>query len=138
MKKRSFVLLGFMTFVLGLGMTASAQGQVLKADIPFEFTVGKTKLPAGEYMIILPQSGDAATVKFKGKDGNSFAMAMTNWVNSKKSGFQDGLTFIKSGDKYFLYQVHVPGSELGQEVLKAKRLGGELAQKTVELKPAKS
>jgi len=139
MKKQLFLLLGFMAFVLGLGtVTTLAQGQILKADIPFEFTVGKTTLPAGLYTITLPQTGDAATVKFKGKDNESFAVALTNWVNSKKSGVQDGLTFIKSGDKYVLYQVHAPGRELGQEIVKTRRFGRDLARKTVELKPSRS
>lgn len=140
MKKRSFLYMAVMAFVLGVGsVSASAQGQVLKADIPFEFMVGKTKLPAGEYTVTLPQTGGAATVSLRGTEDDTFALALTNWVNAKKADIKDGLTFVRSGDRYFLYQIHVPGREIGQELVRSKQLfGGELARKIVDLKPAKT
>ena len=129
-----------MAIVLGVGaISASAQGKVLRADIPFEFTVGKVALPAGEYSITLPQTGGANTISFRSTDGESFGMALTNWVNSKKAENGTGLTFIKSGDKFYLYQVHVEGREVGQEVLRSGKLvQTEIARKTVALKPARS
>jgi hypothetical protein len=36
---------------------AMAQGVVLKADIPFAFTVDDTAMPAGEYTVSSPLSG---------------------------------------------------------------------------------
>ena len=140
MKKRSFLLFGLMAVVLGIGtISASAQGKVLRADIPFEFTVGKVALPAGEYSITLPPTGGANTVSFRSVDGESFGMALTNWVNSNKAKASNGLTFIKSGDKYHLYQVHVEGLEIGREVLRSGKLvQTEIARKTVEPKPARS
>ena len=140
MKKRSFLLFGLMAVVLGVGtISASAQGKVLRADIPFEFTVGKVALPAGEYSITLPHTGGANTISFRSTDGESFGLAMTNWVNSKKAENGTGLTFIKSGDTYYLYQVHVAGREIGQEVLRSGKLvQTEIARKTIALKPARS
>lgn len=140
MNKRSFLLLGVLALTVGFGsITASAQGQSLKADIPFEFTVGKKQLPAGEYLVVLPQTGGAPTITVKSIDGDSIGIALTNWVNTKKSGAENGLTFVKSGDKYYLNQIHVEGREIGQEVAKTSRLAGtELARKVVAIKPAKS
>lgn len=140
MKKRSFLYMAVMAFVLGVGsVSASAQGQVLKADIPFEFMVGKTKLPAGEYTVTLPQTGGAATVSLRGTEDDTFALALTNWVNAKKADIKDGLTFVRSGDRYFLYQIHVPGREIGQELVRSKQLfGNSIAKKTVDLKPART
>ena len=140
MTKRSFIIIAAIAFVFGIGsITASAQGQVLKADIPFEFTVGKTALPAGEYIVKLPETAGAQIVSFKKADGEGYGMVMTNQVNSKDAEAANGLVFVKSGDRYFLYQVHTEGREVGQQVVKSGRIAGtELARKTVTLKPARS
>jgi hypothetical protein len=140
MTKKSFVIVAALAFVFGIGtLTASAQGQVLRADIPFEFTVGKRTLPAGKYLVKLPETGGTRVIMFKRADGEAHAMAMTNPVSSKGAEVESGLIFVRSGDQYFLYQVHTEDREIGQEVIKSKRIAGtELARKTVEFKMAKS
>jgi len=139
MTKKSFVIVAALAFVFGIGsITASAQGQVFKADIPFEFTVGKATLPAGEYLVKMPETGGARVITFKREDGEACAIVLTNPVSSKKAE-ASGLVFVKAGDQYFLYQVHTEGRETGLEVIKSKRMAGtELARKTVEFKMAKS
>ena len=140
MTKKSFVIVAALAFVFGIGsITASAQGQVLKADIPFEFTVGKAILPTGEYLVKMPETGGARVITFKKADGEAHAIVLTNPVNSKDAEIASGLVFVKAGDQYFLYQVHTEGRETGLEVIKSKRMtGSELARKTVEFKMAKS
>jgi hypothetical protein len=139
MTKQSFIIIAALAFVFGIGtVTASAQGQVLKADIPFEFTVGKKTLPAGEYLVKLPETAGAQVVSFRKADGEGFGMTLTNQVSSKGAEVANGLVFVKSGDRYFLYQVH-NGREIGQQVVKSSKISGEvLARQTVALKPAKS
>lgn len=139
MTKQSFIIIAALAFVFGIGtVTASAQGQVLKADIPFEFTVGKKTLPAGEYLVKLPETAGAQVVSFKKADGEGYGMTLTNQVSSKGAEVANGLVFVKSGDRYFLYQVH-NGREIGQQVVKSSKIRGEvLARQTVALKPAKS
>ena len=139
MTKQSFIIIAALAFVFGIGtVTASAQGQVLKADIPFEFTVGKKTLPAGEYLVKLPETAGAQVVSFRKADGEGYGMTLTNQVSSKGAEVANGLVFVKSGDRYFLYQVH-NGREIGQQVVKSSKISGEvLARQTVALKPAKS
>jgi hypothetical protein len=139
MTKQSFIIIAALAFVFGIGtVTASAQGQVLKADIPFEFTVGKKTLPAGEYLVKLPETAGAQVVSFKKADGESYGMTLTNPVSSKGAEVQNGLVFVKSGDRYFLYQVH-NGREIGQQVVRSGGISATtLARQTVALKPAKS
>lgn len=138
MTKSSFIIIAAIAFVFGIGsITASAQGQVLKADIPFEFTVGKTTLPAGEYIVKLPETAGARIVSFKKADGEGYGSVMTNQVSSKDAEVASGLVFVKSGDRYFLYQVH-NGAEIGQQAVKTGKVAGtELARKTVVLKPSR-
>lgn len=140
MTKKSFVIVAALAFVFGIGtLTASAQGQVMKANIPFEFTVGKATLPAGEYLVKLPETGGARVITFKKADGEAHAIVMTNPVNSKGAEIASGLIFVKAGDEHHFYQVHTKYREIGMEVIKSKRMAGtELARKTVELKMAKS
>ena len=140
MTRRSFIIIAAFAFVLGLGtVSASAQGQQIRAEIPFEFTVGEKTLPAGEYIIRLPETGGARVVSLKSEDGEAFGMAMANGVNSKRAEIANGLVFLKAGDKYHLHQVHTAGREIGQEIVRKRRIAGtELAKRTVTLKPAKS
>jgi hypothetical protein len=140
MKKQSFLVIAALAFVFGIGIiTASAQGPVLRAEIPFEFTVGGKVMPAGKYMVKLPDASGTQVVMFKAVDGDAHATAMTNRVDSRDAGVANGLVFIKSADRYYLYQVHSEGREIGQQVVKSGRLAGtELARKTVEFKTAKS
>jgi hypothetical protein len=139
MTKQSFIIIAALAFVFGIGtVTASAQGQVLKADIPFEFTVGKKTLPAGEYLVKLPETAGAQVVSFKKADGEGYGMTLTNQVSSKGAEVANGLVFVKSGDRYFLYQVH-NGREIGQQVVRSGGISATtLARQTVALKPAKS
>ena len=139
MTKQSFIIIAALAFVFGIGtVTASAQGQVLKADIPFEFTVGKKTLPAGEYLVKLPETAGAQVVSFKKADGEGYGMTLTNQVSSKGAEVANGLVFVKSGDRYFLYQVH-NGREIGQQVVRYGSISATtLARQTVALKPAKS
>jgi hypothetical protein len=139
MTKQSFIIIAALAFVFGIGtVTASAQGQVLKADIPFEFTVGKKTLPAGEYLVKLPETAGAQVVSFKKADGEGYGMTLTNQVSSKGAEVANGLVFVKSGDRYFLYQVH-NGREIGQQVVRSGSIAATtLARQTVALKPAKS
>ena len=96
---RSFIIFGFLAMVVGLGaVDASAQGKVLQANIPFEFTVGKKTLPAGEYKITLPATGDASRVVLRSDDGESVSMALTQAVSSVKAEVPNGLVFLKTGN----------------------------------------
>lgn len=135
---RSFILFGLLTMAVGFGATeTSAQGQVLRADIPFEFTVGKKTLPAGEYRITLPATGDASKVIFRSVSGDSFSMAMTQGVSSAKAEVSNGLVFLKAGDKRVLYQVF-DGREVGHEIVSTKRLvRSQIAKQTVTVKPSR-
>jgi hypothetical protein len=63
---------------------------------------------------------------------------LTNQVSSKGAEVQNGPVFVKSGDRYFLYQVH-NGREIGQQVVRSGSISATtLARQTVALKPAKS
>jgi hypothetical protein len=83
---------------------AIAQQPALKANIPFDFTVGNTWMPAGEYTISSPLR---QVLQLRSAD-----LAKTATIVSAQ-GFQESdsgseLVFDKYGDQYFLHRVLCP------------------------------
>ena len=81
---------------------AMAQQQGLRANIPFDFTVGDTSMPAGEYSISSP-SYDVLELK---SDSHIVLIASSRSYNESNSGGR--LVFGKYGDQYFLHEVLCP------------------------------
>ena len=81
---------------------AIAQQPTLKANIPFDFTVGNTLLPAGEYTITSPMR----EVIVLRTAGHSASVVSTENYAESKSGSE--LVFDKYGEQYFLHEVLCP------------------------------
>jgi hypothetical protein len=95
--------------------SAKAQEPDLKANIPFDFMVGNTLMPAGEYTITSPfqevlelrTAGHIATV-----------VSSESNVESKLGS---ELVFARYGDQYFLHEVLCPQvASLNLEVARSK------------------
>jgi hypothetical protein len=94
---------------------ANAQQPTLKANIPFDFTVGNTRMPAGEYTITSPiqEVLDLRTA------GRSASVVSSESYAESKSGSE--LVFDKYGDQYFLHEVFCPNVvSLNLEVAESK------------------
>jgi hypothetical protein len=95
---------------------ASAQtlGRI-KANIPFDFSVGDQKLPAGEYSIVRAQqtSGDLVLM-ISSADGHARALRITNPVVTLDPKSKETLVFHRYGDEYFLSQVWTAGATTGR------------------------
>jgi len=84
--------------------SAIAQGSNIKANIPFDFTVGNTWMPAGEYTISSPFQH---IVQLRSADNARTAeIVSTQGYNESRSGSK--LVFDKYGDQYFLRHVLCP------------------------------
>ena len=83
---------------------AIAQQPALKANIPFDFTVGDTWMPAGEYTISLPLR---QIVQLRSADlAKTATIATSQSFHESDSGSK--LVFDKYGDQYFLHRVLCP------------------------------
>ncbi len=80
---------------------ASANGQSLKANIPFEFAVGDLSLPAGAYTVNAIASD--RVLRIRGVQTPDSAMRLTMGVEGKSK--QARLVFHRYGDRYFLAEV---------------------------------
>lgn len=83
-----------------LAVPLAAQTVTLRADIPFEFTVGSTTLPAGHYDIRTTSGGAAVLLQSGEAHGYFLATPQSAWTAQPPV-----LAFRRYGDRYFLSAV---------------------------------
>src|ERR1700687_3935434 len=83
---------------------AIAQQPALKANIPFDFRVGDTWMPAGEYTISSPKR---EIVQLRSADLAKTATIVSS-QSSHESDSGSELVFDKYGNQYFLHRVLCP------------------------------
>jgi hypothetical protein len=91
----------------------------IRAEIPFDFNVGKKRLPKGEYLI--ESLGDSGTLTIRhAKKGKAVTF---NTIRHKPTdGNKSKLVFNRYGDEYFLARVWDQSSET---ILKLNKSGAE-------------
>ena len=119
MKNQLFALIG-----LGLLLaTASAYAQtgVVKANVPFNFIVYKTQIPAGRYTIqpLGTLSSNAMTIE--SSDGKVVKAFLPTACESSLAQEKTKLVFHRYGDQYFLAQIWTEGNNRGSELPKTER-----------------
>jgi hypothetical protein len=113
MKNQMFALIG-----LGLLLaTASAYAQtgVVKANVPFNFIVNKTQLPAGEYKI-LPLGITGSALSIQSPDGKVIKAFLPNACTTSETPKTSKLVFHRYGAQYFLAEIWEAGNDRGQEL----------------------
>ncbi len=113
------------TFFLILGATAgatalSAQTKAV-ADIPFDFTVSKVTMPAGEY-VLQSESPAGDMLRLINKDTGKSISVLAPRTNATYRGGSTGagaVIFHRYGDQRFFSEVWTPGG-LHQRVLPGK------------------
>jgi hypothetical protein len=106
------------TAVLLLAGAASAQfnDQKIAATIPFEFVVGKTMLPAGQYVFL--RTG-ANLLLVRNAEGRNLTTVVTGSVEAPKAPKNSALRFETVNGSHVLVQVwnqhYAIGSELYHE-----------------------
>ena len=109
--------------LLALIMVGESLAQTLrvKADIPFEFIVNGSTLPAGQYTIQSFGSADGRTLLVGNTGAHQTAITNAIGIESRKVSGETKLMFHRYGNRYFLTQVWVAGSEHGQELPRSHR-----------------
>jgi hypothetical protein len=105
MKKRACI--GYVFFSLLVGLSAiSASAQTagrLAADVPFDFNIGSRLLPAGEYIIRQPRSGNESLLLLS--DGKQGTLAFARIVEATRQSRRSRLVFNRYGERYFLASI---------------------------------
>lgn len=134
MKPSTSVLILTVTALLLSGGILQAQSTAVKTNIPFEFHVGNTILPAGTYTI--RSSGPSGAISFsngKGQVANVLTDAVPN--RARKSADVAEIVFTVYGDKhYFVTEVRWSGYDTARGVGK---YGRELEIARLMPKPTK-
>ncbi len=95
--------------------TASAQNNMVKVTIPFDFQTGSQTLPAGTYRVHR-ESPDVIRLEGPGRASGMVIMYSTTKTKAADYGM---LVFDLTGGKYFLHQVWAAGATNGLECTKS-------------------
>jgi hypothetical protein len=130
---RGVAKLGLLAAMMIIAASVSANAQSLNyrltANIPFDFSVGGEKLPAGKYWINRAQQSNGDTVvQIRSTDLHSNLVRFTIPVLASTPAKNSSLVFRRYGDEYFLAEIWPMGSETGRELPKT-RAERELARK---------
>jgi hypothetical protein len=130
---KSFVVLSL--FVVLAATAASARAQSADAiafRVPFEFTAGDVRMPAGDYVIRrASQSGQAYFIQ--SRDGRKVAAVTVKnvLVETGKGAQLPQLTFNVYGDQHYLSQLRPGGGARGAEFHRS-RVEREVARNAAE------
>lgn len=112
--------------LLVVASAASAQAQSLsnraRFNVPFDFSFGDRKLPAGLYSIGRAlQSADDITLSIADRNGRSKGFQLSNAVVTREAMTRATLVFHRYGDEYFLAQVWQAGATTGRQFAVSKK-----------------
>ena len=100
-------------------LAASAQGQTLqyrvKANIPFDFTVGDKTLSAGKYTIGRTHRSDDLVLSVADVRGRTKAIRLTSAALTTHPKEKASLVFHRYGNQYFLFQVWPAYGNVGRQ-----------------------
>jgi hypothetical protein len=112
---------------------ARAQAQIignLEADVPFQFHVGNTTLPAGRYMVHELEGSDLTVMQISSVDGKLSALFDVESAQARTTPDKSELIFNRYGDSYFLSEMFDEGNADGSRLFisrtekKASKEGG--------------
>ncbi len=113
-----------LTSASALALTAvAAQAQIIHgvdASVPFAFTAGSTKLPAGSYVIRVLDIEDPHVLTIADKSGKVEVLINTQAARVDQPPAKTDLVFDKVGDREFLSQIWLEGMRDGYQVEKSR------------------
>jgi hypothetical protein len=103
----------------------------LQVNIPFQFHVGNTKLPAGQYVIHMLDGSDLRVMEISSADGSTSALFEVQDAEANSTPAKSELIFNKYGNRYFLSKLFDEGNPSGSQVLMS-RYEKKVSQETAE------
>ena len=114
--KKAYTLIALAVLVCSMAVAANAQNsgrKSLVANVPFQFNVGDTTLPAGEYTIAQTNpSSDCVVMQIRANDGSRSLLVQMSSVTGKTADAST-LVFHRYGNKYFFAQAWIDGESEG-------------------------
>jgi hypothetical protein len=122
-KTKQLLLLGVALIVALTMHPTKAQAQIidrLEVNVPFEFHVGNSTLPAGKYVIHPLEDSDFTVLEIRSADGSNSAFFDVQSVEAKVVPAKNEVTFQKYGNRYFLAKVFEEGNRSGGRVTESR------------------
>lgn len=109
----------FLFAVLTLGPFAQAQHpeRSIKANIPFDFTVGTRTFPAGRYLLVRV---GPSVLELRDSESRMLANVLTQSVQSLKAPVQPRLLFDNESGEHVLTQVWQENESIGQQIVQPR------------------
>ena len=120
MKRQIVSLLGVLALLL-VAACANAQGVNVKANVPFDFTIGKSSLPAGAYNIQSLATATGSVLAIRGENAAKNMLASANNAETLNPSPNSRLVFHRYGDQYFLSQIWLQGEKVGRQFRISRR-----------------
>lgn len=130
------VLTSLLLGVLALGSTAHAQRteQTIKANIPFDFTVGSQIFPAGHYSLVRVEPWQ---LELRDSDGRVLVTVLAQSVETLTSPARPRLLFESEGGRHVLTQVWQENDSIGQQILQPKSAAYAVRKRSGHVQTAK-
>jgi len=128
-KSAFFLIAAAVAVGVGRPSVARAEGEgLVTAKIPFDFIVGDTRLPAGNYMISETSSGPTVLM-VESTDGTRVSLVSTiPTISTDGSVAQPDVQFEKLGKEHFLSRVDLHDGTAREVVLSPSIMEHELAR----------
>jgi hypothetical protein len=114
------ILICFCLFIAAATMFAQQMEnrQLMKVNIPFQFTVGERVFPAGEYEVtsVLPER----SLRISSTEGNLAAFITVSPLYAQRPSGNDRLVFNRYGNSYFLEEVWTAGADVARTLARGK------------------
>lgn len=118
---RTLLVLCFLVTVGDVATNAQIDSDVtIEADIPNAFVVKDTSLPAGKYTIRVVDDTNLKVLEIRSVRGDKSVLFETEDTLANETPRRTELVFDKIGDKYFLSQIWLSGSNSGSQLEKTK------------------
>jgi hypothetical protein len=120
MKKQVLWMSLVLTIFASAAVSTQAQASHgLRANVPFDFVVGETTIPAGHIFVNGVTSGGGGPLAIRNFDQGELAMRNGRPLLASDNPNQCKLVFRRYGSRYYLAQIWIPGYK-AWEVMKSK------------------
>ena len=113
------VTISFLAIAGGAPVRAQVVDTIV-ANVPFDFTVRDSTLPAGEYTIKRTYSADPGLMQIRSADGDEVLLFVVGSAEAAKEPDQTKLIFDRVGDRYFLSEIFEEGNNSGVGLPKSR------------------
>ncbi len=116
-----------LTLLAAAALTLPLNAQAVKIDVPFEFAVGSTTAPSGQYLIEYRAGSPVMTIAGMDRDSKYYANLLGG-IEAPNRDAQQKLVFHRYGDQYFLAEICTRTARVSVPMTRTER---ELASRNV-------